>query len=143
MRSVSPASRSASVSPTQRIGIRPASSAAGTFSASARSVSPKYSRRSECPSTTPWTSSSLSIGALTSPVNAPSAAWCMFCAYTCTREPRVESTIACRSVNGTQIATSTPSEDDTSGSSPEMNISACDWVLNIFQLPAMNGVLAH
>ncbi len=43
-------------------------------------------------------------------------------------------------MNGTQIATSTPSDEETSGSSPEMNISASAWVLNIFQLPAMNGV---
>ena len=87
----------------------PAASAAGTFCASALSVSPKNCRRSEWPSTTPWTSSSVSIGGDTSPVNAPESASCMFCANTSTREPRVESTIACSAVNGTQIATSTPS----------------------------------
>ena len=66
----------------------------------------------------------------------------MFCAKTSTREPRVESTIACRSVNGTQIATSTPSIEDTRGSSAWMYSSASSTVLCIFQLPAMNGVRA-
>ena len=56
---------------------------------SALSVSLKYWRRSEWPSTTPWTSISVSIGAETSPVNAPFSASCMFCAKTSTREPRV------------------------------------------------------
>ena len=80
LRSVSPRSRSSSVSPTQRIGTSPASSAFGTFCWSARSVSLKYWRRSECPSTTPSTSISLSIGADTSPVKAPASASCMVCA---------------------------------------------------------------
>ena len=44
----------------------------------------------------------------------------MFWAYTATREPRVESTIAASAVNGGQIATSTPSPIETRGS------SACD-----------------
>ena len=74
MRWVSPASRSSSLSPTQRIGASPASSAAGTFSCSARSVSQLSRRRSECPRTTPFTPTSTSIGAETSPVNAPSEA---------------------------------------------------------------------
>ena len=39
----------------------------------------------------------------------------MFCANTSTREPRALSTIARRSVNGTQIATSTPSTAETRG----------------------------
>jgi hypothetical protein len=58
----------------------PASSAFGTLSWSARSVSPKYWRRSEWPRTTPWTSISASIGADTSPVYAPWSASCMVCA---------------------------------------------------------------
>ena len=120
LRSVSSSSRSCSLSPTHRIGTSPASSAAGTFSASARSLSPNSARRSEWPSTTPRTSSSASIGAETSPVNGPSASWCMFCANTSTREPRALSTIAPRSVKGTQIATSTPSSADTRGSSAWM-----------------------
>jgi hypothetical protein len=80
LRSISPRSRSSSVSPTQRIGVSPTSSARGTFSLSARSVSPKYWRRSEWPSTTPCTSISASISADTSPVNAPLSASCMVCA---------------------------------------------------------------
>src|SRR5580692_1085164 len=140
LRSVSSLSRSSSVSPTHRIGVSPAASAAGTFSASALSVSPNSARRSECPSTTPRTSSSHSIGAEISPVYAPSGSWCMFCAYTSTRDPRALSTIARRSVNGTQIATSTPSTAETRGSSAWMCSSACSCVLYIFQLPAISGV---
>ena len=79
-RSVSPRSRSSSLSPTQRIGVRPVSSAFGTLSWSALSVSLKYWRRSEWPSTTPATSISPSIAADTSPVYAPVSASCMFCA---------------------------------------------------------------
>ena len=71
---------------------------------------------------------------------APESASCMFCANTCTREPRVESTIACSAVYGGQIATSTPSAVATCGSSAAMNASASAIVLCIFQLPAMNGV---
>ena len=66
----------------------------------------------------------------------------MFCAYTSTREPRAESTIARRSVNGTQIATSTPSTAETRGSSAWMYCSACASVLCIFQLPAISGMRA-
>ncbi len=73
-------------------------------------------------------------------MNAPSGSWCMFCAYTSTREPRALSTIARRSVKGTQIATSTPSSADTRGSSAWMYSSACCSVLYIFQLPATSGV---
>jgi hypothetical protein len=61
-------------------GTRPASSARATFAATARSVSQNSVRRSECPRTTPWTSCSASIGADTSPVNAPESSSCMFCA---------------------------------------------------------------
>src|SRR3954451_4855751 len=141
LRSVSPASRSSSVSPTHSNGTSPASSAAGTFACSARSVSPKSCRRSECPRTVPCTSSSLSIRGLTSPVNGPSGASCMFCAYTVTPEPRVESTIACNAVNGTQMATSAVAAD-TRGSRPWMYSSASAIVLYIFQLPAISGVRA-
>ena len=52
----------------------------------------------------------------------------------------MESTTACRSVNGTHTATSIPSAVDTRGSRPAMNASASAIVLFIFQLPAMNGV---
>ena len=52
----------------------------------------------------------------------------------------MESTTACRSVNGTQTATSTPSAVETRGSRAWMKASASAIVLFIFQLPAMNGV---
>ncbi len=64
----------------------------------------------------------------------------MFWAYTSTRDPRALSTIARRSVNGTQIAMSTPLTEDTRGSSAWMYSSACASVLCIFQLPAISGV---
>ncbi len=51
--SVSPASRSASVSPTQAITDSPASSAARARFATPSSVSPKSWRRSECPTIAP------------------------------------------------------------------------------------------
>ena len=63
-----PRSRRRRGSAAARPPARPAPSAA-----SAWSVSPNSSRRSEWPSTTPCTSSSLSIAAETSPVNAPAS----------------------------------------------------------------------
>src|SRR5579862_2033237 len=65
----------------------------------------------------------------------------MFCAKTCTREPRVESTIAVSAVNAGQLATSTPSDVETRGSRAWMKSSASATVLFIFQLPAISGVL--
>ena len=110
LRSVSPASRSSSVSPTHRIGTRPAVERRRAPSARARGRSRRTARGARSGrARRRATSSSPSIGAEISPVKAPSGSWCMFCAYTSTREPRALSTIARRSVNGTQIATSTPS----------------------------------
>ncbi len=80
--SVSPASRSASVSPTHAMTARPASSAASARRRTVSSVSPKSCRRSEWPTIAPVTPSSSSIGADTSPVNAPSSSQWTFCAYT-------------------------------------------------------------
>src|SRR3954469_3148312 len=141
LRWVSPASRSSSVSPTHSIGSRPASKAAGILSCSARSVSLKYWRRSECPSSVPWTPSSFSIGADTSPVYAPSGSWCMFCASTFTSEPPRPSRVAASAVNGGQIATSTPLPSGSRASSFCVYSRASAVVLNIFQLPAMYGRL--
>ena len=56
------------------MGCSPAASAAGTFSWSALSISQLYSRRSEWPSTTACTPSSVSMAAETSPVKAPFSA---------------------------------------------------------------------
>ena len=79
-RRCSPASRSSRVSPTQRIGVMPAPRTARSFLATISSVSPNSSRRSEWPTITYFTLSFASIGALTSPVNAPSVSQWQFCA---------------------------------------------------------------
>ena len=65
---VSPASRSASVSPTQMTATRPASTAALARWFTVSSVSPKYWRRSEWPTMTCVTPASSSIAVETSPV---------------------------------------------------------------------------
>src|SRR4051812_8854173 len=137
LRCVSPASYSSSVSPTHSIGCSPASSAAGTFSARARSVSLKCCRRSECPSSTPFTPSSTIMGADTSPVYAPSGSWCMFCASTLTSEPPSASTVAARAVNGGHSASSTPLPIGRRDRSRCTYSRASAEVLYIFQLPAM------
>ena len=118
----------------------PASSAAGTFSASARSVSPNSSRRSECPRTTPWTSSSVSIGARH--LAGERALGGVVHVLRVDLDARAARRVDHRPErgNGGQIATSTPSTEDTRGSSAWMNSSASATVLYIFQLPAMNGV---
>jgi limonene 1,2-monooxygenase len=66
-----PPSRSSSVSPQHRIGVISLPKTALTFLFTSSSVSPKISRRSECPTITCVTFSLASIGAETSPVNAP------------------------------------------------------------------------
>jgi hypothetical protein len=63
-----PASRSASVSPTQTIGTRPCLSAAAAFCATSRSLSPCSARRSEWPTMTWQQPNSASIAAEISPV---------------------------------------------------------------------------
>ena len=68
---VMPSSRCSSVSPTQMMGCRPASSAASTLRFTVKSVSPKYCRRSEWPMMTYFTPRSFSMSADTSPVYAP------------------------------------------------------------------------
>src|SRR5439155_4657807 len=86
------------------------------------------------PSTTPSMPISTSMGAETSPVNAPLGRSCMFCANTAT--PRAASRAAASAVNGAQTATSTPSRGRTAARNSRA--SAC--VLCIFQLPAMSGM---
>ena len=66
--SVFPASRSASVSPTQTIGMRPTRSALAVFSATNSSVSAKCCRRSLWPRMTQVHPASFTIIPLTSPV---------------------------------------------------------------------------
>ena len=89
-----PASRSASVSPTHEIGVRPLASASFVFFATPSSVSAKYWRLSEWPRITCVTPASTSIGAETSPVKAPSFSKCMFWAATATALPFAAATAA-------------------------------------------------
>jgi len=65
--SVSPAWRICRLSPTQTIGVSPCRRAAAIFLFTPSSVSPKYSRRSECPMMTYW-QNSLTISGEISPV---------------------------------------------------------------------------
>src|SRR5437764_1432276 len=91
------------------------------------SVSPKYWRRSECPTSEPATPRSSSIDADTSPVYAPSRSQWTFCANVV----RPAATHSSRRVNGGQTiaSTSIPAirSRSATGSGPR----------NIFQLPAM------
>ena len=74
--SVRPPSRSCSVSPTQTMGSSPAESTALAFRFTPSSVSPNSWRRSEWPRITYRQPTSFSMGADTSPVNAPcGSAW--------------------------------------------------------------------
>ena len=100
---------------------RPAPSAA-----SARSVSPNSSRRSEWPRITPWTPTSVSIGAETSPVNAPSSAVVHVLGVDLDARAagRVDHRARARGTAG-RSPTSTPSTDETRGS------SACDELLGL------------
>jgi hypothetical protein len=68
---VCPDSRCSRVSPTHTMGNKPAARAALVLSATKASVSAKYCRRSLWPMMTAVQPASLSMGALTSPVNAP------------------------------------------------------------------------
>ena len=138
--SVSPASRWSSVSPTQRMGRRPAPSSAGTLRASASSVSQKRARRSEWPTIAPATPSSRSIGIAISPVNAPESASWTFWAAIRTGERRVRSAAAARAVAGGQITSSTPSSSPIAPRKRSRNSSVSATVLCIFQFAATSGV---
>src|SRR3954452_13499294 len=140
MPSVSSESRCDSFSPTQRIGSRPARSAAGTLRARASSDSPKYWRRSEWPRMTPSTPTSSSIGAETSPVNALSPSSCMFWAATRTGESEQRSTVSASEVNGGQTTTSGP-PSGTFGRNSARKATESPTVLCIFQLAARIAVL--
>ena len=107
--SVRPASRSASVSPTHKIGVIPAPNTARTFFATTWSDSPKCSRRSECPTITYSHFNGASIGGEISPVWAP-----LSCQWTSWAPNPYGSLSASSSVwsernavNGGQITTST------------------------------------
>ncbi|MPM87838.1 hypothetical protein SDC9_134938 [bioreactor metagenome] len=134
--SVSPASRCASVSPTQRITLSPAASAAVRRSFTVLSVSPKYCLRSLCPITTYSTPHSTSISADISPVNAPDLAQCTFCAPIRTDVPETASRMAKRSTNGTHKTTSHDADGYLLAISAA-RARASDGVLFIFQFPAI------
>src|SRR5580658_3152707 len=136
--SVEPASRSARLSPTQRIGLSWFLSAARTFLFTSSSVSPNRVLRSLCPRITWVAKSARSIGADISPVNAPDASKCMFCAPSLISEPSIAPATASSAVNGGQmtISTSGCAPADTTISRARETASAD--VLFIFQFPAMS-----
>src|ERR671925_814773 len=136
--SVSPASRSPSVSPTQAMTLRPPSSAPSTRSAAVSSVSANICRRSEWAMIAPVTPSSRSIGAETSPVYGPSPAQWTFWAKTATDVPASTVIAWWRDVYGGQTTTSTPSISPSRSRSAAQNSAVSEAPLNIFQLPAIS-----
>ena len=136
--SVTPLSRSSSVSPTQTMGVSPAASAALIFRLTVSSVSAKYWRRSLWPMTTYCAPTSVSMDAEISPVYAPFSAKCRFCAPTFILVPFVSSTAVCRSTKGTS-ATTSQSAPATSGLSCASSSAAAFGPLFIFQFPAMTA----
>src|SRR6185503_13357538 len=134
-------SRSSSVSPTHTIGINPAPSAAVALRFTIGSVSPNSRRRSEWPTMTYSAPASLIIPGDTSPVNAPSRSQYTSWAETPMFELRAASATAWTAVNGGATTISTPLTSFTSILSSFTNTTASCTVLNIFQLPAMKGIL--
>src|ERR1022692_353229 len=139
--SVSPASRSCNTSPTQQIGVRPASSAVFSRRFTVSSVSPKYCRRSECPMMTWVTPRASNIAAEVSPVNAPSCFQCTFWPPMATFDPLADSSAAARSMSGGQTTISSRVSPETSGRKSLKNSRVWSGVLYIFQLAAMSLVL--
>ncbi|TML06129.1 MAG: hypothetical protein E6G36_00505 [Actinobacteria bacterium] len=114
----------------------PASSAAWTRLATVSSVSPKYCLRSECPTIAPYTPSSRSISAETSPVYAPSASQCTFCAATAISVPASSWTATASETNGGHTTRSTPVS--SCSRRPRQNSAVSAGPLYIFQLPAIS-----
>ena len=133
--SVTPCSLCSSTSPTQRMTLSPASSAARVRALTVWSVSPKYCLRSEWPMMTYSTPISASIWAEISPVKAPEAAQWQFCAPTWRLVPSHSERAVSRLVNGTQSTTSQPASL-TIGASSVMSALAALRSLFIFQFPA-------
>ena len=102
----SPASRSASVSPTARMTRRPWRRAAANLRAVSSSVSPSRWRRSEWPTRT-RSHQPASIAGETSPVNAPASSQNTSCAPSRTALAESTSRTAQRCTNGGRTATST------------------------------------
>src|SRR5512140_468933 len=136
---VFPASRSGSISPTQRMGVSPAARTARTFRFAASSVSAKNCRRSEWPMMQWVAPASVSIRVETSPVNAPSSAKWTFWDATPIALPLTSCATAPIDRYGGARTISTPRASDTSGRKARTKAAASPAVLYIFQLPAMTG----
>mmetsp|Transcript_28108 Transcript_28108/g.87245 ORF Transcript_28108/g.87245 Transcript_28108/m.87245 type:complete len:204 (-) Transcript_28108:2-613(-) len=104
--SILPASRSSSVSPTQTMTERPASSACLVFAATSADVSFWFVRRSEWPRMTHGTPKSASMDAASSPVYAPKPVAEQSCAATEMSRRSVASTVPMW-IAGTPTTTST------------------------------------
>src|SRR5215467_8565582 len=135
--SVRPLSRSSCVSPRQTMGVRPLASAIRLFLATLSSVSRKSWRRSEWPIMTYRHPASASMGAETSPVNAPSLLQETFWPEMAILVFFATSTAAEIAVKGGAMTMSQCLEFATSGANAEKNARVSASVLYIFQLPAI------
>src|SRR5438067_1140339 len=124
----------------QTIGVSCAAIAAVSLRLTVWSVSPNNRRRSECPMITYSAPASLIIGALTSPVNAPSRSQYTFCAATPMFDACAASTTGRTAVNGGAMTISTSCTSFSIGRISFTNATASCTVLYIFQFAAMNGV---
>ena len=123
----------------QTIGARPWASAACSLRPTASSDSPKCVRRSEWPTMTYRQPRSISIGGVTSPVNAPDGSQKTSWAPRAIREPFRSDATAASAVNGGQTTTSTAGVSH-SPFSCWTRAAAPSRVRFAFQLPAMMGL---
>src|SRR6185503_8794388 len=138
--SVASASRSASVSPTQTMGTRPAPSAATRRLFTVSLVSPKYWRRSEWPTITYTQPASFNMLTETSPVNAPFGSQCTFCAPSLMVLPAISLPTTSSAVKGGARTISRPRSWPTLRARDADRGCASLRVPCIFQLPAMRGM---
>src|SRR5882724_3948985 len=136
--SVSPASRSSKTSPTQTIGIRPASKAVFSFKFTVSSVSPKYWRRSECPMITWVQPTASNMPAEISPVYAPSFSQCRFWPPIAILDPFVASTAAGRETKEGQTVISSRVCSAIKGAKLRKKSRVWSDVLYIFQFAAIS-----
>ena len=125
----------------QTIGVSPDANAATALRFTVASVSPNSVRRSEWPTITYSAPASRIIGALISPVNAPSRSQYRSCAAITTLVLRAASAAACSAVNGVASTISTSATSFTRPRNSLTYFTVSATVLYIFQLPAMKGVL--
>src|SRR5260370_32687406 len=119
------------------MGVRPLASAIRVFLATLSSVSRKSWRRSEWPMMTYRQPASASMGAETSPVNAPSLLQETFWPAMAMQEPFAASTAVRIAVDGGVTTMSQCAAPVTSGRNEEKNARVSASVLYIFQLPAI------